>query len=188
MLPKSKSLLKIIKICKDFLKKENILDIIIFGSAVKGKEKLEEVDLAIIFKEIKKDLIDEFNKKTKNLKIETHLSTVNIKDFFRKPPPLINTILREGFSLRNNKPLAQGYDFSSCLMYIYQLKGMKATEKVKFIYLLRGRTGEKGFIEKNKGKWLAKQVFIIPLEKEKDIEEIMKKFKIKYQKHFLLIH
>lgn len=170
------------------MKNKAVLDIILFGSAVKGKEKLGEIDLAIIFREVDRELVSEFNKRTRDLDIEVHVSEIKVEEFFKKQPPLINTLLREGFSLKNNQPLANCYNFNSAIMYIYNLKGMKAEEKVKFVYLMRGRKKEKGFVESNGGSWLAKQVFTVPLESEKDMEEVMKRFKIKYQRHFVLIH
>ena len=46
----SKSLLLIRNKLKKYLKDRNILDIIIFGSAVKGKAEPRDVDVAVIIK------------------------------------------------------------------------------------------------------------------------------------------
>ena len=59
---------KFAKIIKEFLKRPEILDIIIFGSVTRGKEKPKDIDLLIIYAQKTKDIIEINYKITKKLK------------------------------------------------------------------------------------------------------------------------
>ena len=97
----SKNLSKIKNKLKSLIKND-ILDIIIFGSAVKGKLNPNDIDIAMISN--KKDIETKLNEKF-------HISMITFEDFFTKPIPLINTLLREGFSVKHNKPLSETFNF-----------------------------------------------------------------------------
>ncbi len=162
---------------KNYLKDREILDIIIFGSVVKGKALPGDVDIAIITeKEIKLDIPG------------FHVSLLKPEDFFINPPSVINTLLREGYSLKNKKFFSELYKFSTKVLFFYKLVGLKPSLKVKIVNILRGKNKEKGLVEENGGKWLVNQVFIVSVEKEQIFEKFFLNFNIKYNKFFILIH
>ena len=161
---------------KDYLGDKEIFDIIIFGSAVKGKALPGDIDVAIITdKEIKVNISG------------FHISVLNTKDFF-KPVSLAHTLLREGYSLKNKRAFSEGYNFSNKVLFTYELTSLNPSTKVKIVHMLRGKSNEKGLVLENSGEWLANQVFLIPIGEESIFEKIFLNFKIKFKKFYVLIH
>lgn len=162
---------------KKYLKEKEILDIILFGSAVKGKLSPDDIDIAVISE--------------KDIKINIagfHISLLKSIDFFKNPPSLIHTLLREGYSLKNEKFFSEIYKFSNKVLFVYELLGLKASLKVRIVNILRGKSKEKGMVRENNGEWLANQVFIVPVVAENLFEKFFLNFKIKFNKFYILIH
>ena len=132
---------------------------------------------------------DQLSSTTKRLeKINTHISSLTVDNFFRKPHSLIKTLLAEGISILTNKPFVQNFGFLSYAIYSYDLSQSKASEKVKFVYLLKGRKGE-GIVKRFKGEWIANSCFIIPINKDSEMLAVFKKWSdVRYKKREVLIH
>ncbi len=162
---------------KKFLKDKEILDIILFGSAIKGKALPRDIDVAIITnKEIKPEISG------------FHISLIKPEEFFIKQPSIANTILREGFSLRKNAFFSEGLKFKNKVLFTYKLNDKKPSEKVKIVNILHGKNKERGIVEEYEGKWLANQVFITPVTAEHIIESLLINLKMKFSKSYILIH
>ena len=162
---------------KKYLKDKEVLDVIVFGSAVKGKAAPQDIDIAIISdKDIKAD-IEGF-----------HISILKPRDFFTNIPSIINTLFREGYSLKKNMSFSENYKFKNAALFVYELKNLSLSSKVKIVSLLRGKKGKNGMVESYGGKWLANQVFLAPVESQHIIEKFLVNFKVKFQKFFILIH
>ena len=178
---------------KKYLKderRENIFDIVVFGSIVKGKLTPRDIDILVIFLEgsLKErlDTIQEIKNKLKN-KIEGNIDIKQalLKELF-SPEFLARVgILLEGFSVFKNKKFCQTLGFNSSSIFWYDLKGLNHTQKVKFNYILAGRN-QKGIIESLGGKRLAGGVIRIPIETSLEFEEILKNNKINYNKKNIL--
>jgi len=179
----SKIFSKIKKISRK-IDSEEVADIFLFGSAVKGKTKPRDIDVCIVFKNsINLKIVRQFSKER-----GAHVSSLTIKDFFRKPHPLIRTLLFEGVSLLTGKSLSQNFNLESWTMFTYNLSKMKPSDKVRFVYLLKGR-GEKGFVAEINGKFLAPGCFIVPTRKDDEVIEVMNEWKINFKRQpLLLIH
>ncbi|MBI2124375.1 nucleotidyltransferase domain-containing protein [Candidatus Pacearchaeota archaeon] len=164
-----------------------IADILLFGSAVKGKEFPADADICIIFrKKANPLLLNEISSRLEG--INAHISSLTIDNFFRNPHSLSRAILVEGESILTGKKLAKNLGFSSVFIYSYELSNLKPSGKVRFVYLLKGRKGEMGIIKKNGGEWLADSCFIVPSENDNDISNIFKKWRVEYRKKEALIH
>ena len=74
------------------------------------------------------------------------------------------------------------------VLYTYDLTKKSKSDKVRFVYVLKGRPGEAGLIEKYKGKFLAPGCFIIPIKHDKDIHHIFELWKIKFKRYPILMH
>lgn len=175
-----------LKKLKNYLKNKDLIDVILFGSAIKGKTKPKDIDICLIFREkIDRSLINNINQKFENI----HVSTLTVDNFFTKPHALIRTLLFEGKSLFSNRPLSKIYGLESLALYTYDISVMKSSDKVRFVYLLKGRNKEKGLIESLGGKFISTGTFIIPSSKDKEVQEVLEKWKIKYErKKIMLIH
>jgi len=162
---------------KPLLEDEEVLDIILFGSLVKGKSAPSDIDVALIS-----------NKELKHSIKGFHISVIKPKEIFISPPALVNTLLREGYSLKNNAFWAEALKFKSKILFIYTLAQMPSTKKVQIVNILRGKNKSIGLVEEKKGEWLANQVFLVPVEEEYLFEQFFINSKIKFKKFNLLIH
>jgi len=162
---------------RKYLDNPKVLDIIIFGSFVKGKETPEDIDLAFITKEELNINLPKF-----------HIAILSPEDFFINPPTLVNTLLREGYSIKNNKNFSESYNFKPRVLFNYELSSLNPSLKVKIVNMLRGKKQEKGLVNENNGEWIANQVFIVPTNNENVFEKLFINFKIKFKKKYLLMH
>lgn len=171
------------------IKTKEIVDIVLFGSAVKGKLMPHDIDICVIFRDkIFPSLTNEIEKRAKKLNLRAHISTLIVDNFFTSPHSLIKAILNEGISLLTGKSIAEQYGLVAYSLYSYSLTGMRASEKVRFVYAVKGRKSERGYISKIGGEWIANSCFMVPIEKDDDIIELLKEWKIRYKrKPFLLI-
>lgn len=170
-----KELSKIKKDLKEVLKDKEVYDVVLFGSFVKGKVNLNDIDLAIIS-----------NKKFENLGNKFHASFISLDDFF-KPIGLMNTLFREGYSLRKNKSFSEVYGFKNKCLFKYELSGLSASEKVMAVNFLRGKNGDKGLVLDKKGEWISNQVFLCPVIYDSIFERFFINSKIKFNKYYILI-
>lgn len=175
MLMNLKELSKIKNKLKEFLKNKEIIDVILFGSFIKGKAEPRDIDVLIITeKEFKKE-IEGF-----------HLNFIGLKELFLKYPLMMNTILREGYSLKQNKNISEYFRFENKIIFSYSLKNLNASEKVKIVNILRGR-GDCGLVKENNGEWLANQVFVVRPENSNIFEKLFLNFKVKFTRKSILI-
>jgi len=172
----SKNLSLIKNKLKKYLNNKDILDIIVFGSAVKGKALPGDIDIAVISKKEIKIPLQKF-----------HIISLSPLDFISNPPSLIHTLLKEGYSLKKDKPFSEIFNFKNKTLFRYELSNLKPSKKVKIVNVLRGKNKQKGAVELNNGEWLANQVFMIPPEKEHFFEQFFLNFKIRFKKYSLLI-
>jgi len=173
----SEILRKIKSKLRSLLKDEEVLDVILFGSVVKGKSVPRDIDIALI------------TDKNGPIRIQGfHVSVISAKEFLTKFPTLTSTLLQEGYSLKNNKFLAELFRFQNKSLYSYSLTEKNSSQKVRIVNMLRGKNSEEGLVKKYKGNWVANQVFILPIESTYIIDGFLIENKIKFKKHNLLIN
>lgn len=174
---KSRILQKIKTDLKNLIKNKEIIDIIVFGSLIKGKSEPSDIDIALITEK-------QFDPKIKNY----HISTISPIEFFKNPPTLANTLLREGYSIKQKKYLSETFNFQNRTLFTYKLSNLSPSKKVKIVNLLRGKNKQQGLVERYKGDWLANQTFTMPITSTYIIEQFLINFSIKFKKYFILIH
>lgn len=181
-----KNLSKYLKKKIEGLDLSEVADIFLFGSAVRGKEFPKDIDICVVFrKKIIRETIDAITKRLGKLNV--HISSLSIDNFFKRPHSLIKTVLVEGKSILTSKIFIQNFGFSSYVLYSYNLSKLKLSDKVKFVYLLKGRK-EEGMVKKLKGEWMADSCFIIPVQSDSEILAIFKKWFVQYKRKEVLIH
>jgi predicted nucleotidyltransferase len=171
----SKELLKVKRKLKNILKDKEVYDVVLFGSFVKGKNNPKDIDIAIIS-----------DKKFSELDKEFHISFISLKDFF-KPISLINTLFKEGYSLKKNKSFSEVYGFRNKCLFKYNLSGMSASKKVMAVNFLRGKNGDNGLVLNKRGEWISNQVFLCPVLYDSIFERFFINSKIKFKKYYILI-
>ncbi len=158
--------------------KATINDIILFGSAVKGKENPNDMDVLIVFKEkVDKDVEYEFKKLCLGINVSLISKTadsLNEESFDAR-----EAILFEGFSLIRKKFIASEKGYASFGIFIYKTRGMSNVEKTKFYYALNGRDSE-GILSYLGAIKLSDNVLLVLLNKIEPAKDFFEFWKIDY--------
>lgn len=178
--------------CKKFkIKYREIVDIILYGSLVKGKTAPRDIDIMILFLETPLKRRLELTQRLKSI-LKKHFESIDVKsmnmlDFFDASFLARQNILIEGISLINNKPLSKLLGFESFVLFTYNLANLIQNEKIKFNYALNGRDKGKGVLQLSNGTSLGKGVVQIPIENSISFEEFLQRWNIKFKKRNCLI-
>lgn len=148
---------------------KDINDIILFGSFVKdGNAK--DIDVALVLKE-NSNLMD-IKKKIKSiLKKEADIQVIDLESIYS---PIWLTLIKEGFSIKKNKFLADIYNVKPAVLYKYSLKKLTNVQKVQF------NRGMKNLLSKE-GKILTRSVILVPLSIKNKVMEFLKSWNIYYE-------
>lgn len=176
---------------KSFLKKENYLvDLILFGSALKGKDRPGDIDLIAMFRSHDPEKIEsilyQLRKKGEELGLELHAEPIVVDYMFdQKVYPLL---LHEGFSIRCSEFIHKKLNLQPLVLITYQLEDKNASDKVRFSYALYGRNKGEGLLNKIKGRVVGKGSILIPIACQETIKPFFKQWGVAYkeQRVFLL--
>jgi len=178
------------KLGKEFYKKykNQIDDIVLFGSSVRGKKKPNDVDILIIFTE-KVDKEIEYEFKNKIVKIIENVSLISktSKGIYDSFFDAREAILFEGYSLVSNELLSSKYGFNAYGMFIYSTKELNNSDKTRFYYAFNGRRGEKGFVDSSNAIKLSDNVLLVSLENIEEAKEFFDFNKIEFKYNPTLI-
>ena len=187
MLKNSGNLSNLSKIAKQN-KTSDVVDIILFGSAVRGKSEPGDIDICIVFRErVDFKKVESIEKSFQKNKIKVHASFLIADNFFTKPHSLAKTILLEGKSLISKKGLLENYGFSNKTLFLYELKKMKPSDKVRFIYALTGRRNKKGILDSIKDKIIAPSLIMVLTKDEQKITSLMDYWGVSYKRMKLIL-
>jgi predicted nucleotidyltransferase len=165
------------------IRSDDIVDIILFGSSAKGKKDPKDIDISVIFRnKINLELNGKINEEYEKKDLNVHVSSLTVDDFFTKPISLMRSIFFEGISLLNKKRILENYGLTAWSIYNYNLTNLKKSDRVRFVYLLKGREKEEGLIKTFKGNFLAPGCFMVPIEKDNEVLEILNKWKIIFKR------
>lgn len=165
-----------------FLKnnKENLLDIILFGSLVKGKDKPEDVDILLLFKEKKdSDMSYSLKKILNKLNFKADISDLLYSDLFLESFVVREAFLSEGFSISAKKYVFEGLNYESFMLIKYDLKDLNKSSKMMFYYGLNGRKkNQKGLLAKLGAHKLSDNTILCPIVASESIKEFFDYWKI----------
>ena len=175
---------------KKLLRKEKFLiDIIIFGSALKSKDKPNDIDICIILRNKdyakSEEIIYKITKLGEKTGINIHCEPI-IVDYLHKKR-LYRTLLHEGFSVSNSMKLSELLNFKSYVIMNYSLKNKNNSQKVMFSYALYGRNKGVGLLKDVKGVSLGKGSILIPVEKIEIVREFLKQWSVQYKEKNALV-
>ena len=161
---------------QSLLKKEKLLaDIFIFGSAVKGKEHPNDIDVIGFFREknyrAAENILYTAKKAADSLGISLHTEPMFAEELFQ---PVLLSVLHEGFSVRHNKSIKELLGVAPYFLITYLLAGKTASEKVMFSYALYGRKKGEGLLAEIKGKVAGRGSILVPAESEARIVAFLK--------------
>ena len=86
------------------------------------------------------------------------------------------------------RELSRKHKLKFFILYTYNLTKKSKSHKVRFVYVLKGRPGEKGIVKQYQGKFLAPGCFIIPAKHGKDMQHIFELWKVPYKKRLILTY
>ena len=165
--------------------KNKVVDILLFGSAVKGKDKPNDIDICLIFRE-KVDLAL-VKKSQQILGDEYHVSSLTVDNFFTKPHSLAKTLLLEGKSVFSKVFFSEVFGLDPKLVYSYDLSKEKPSKKVSFVHLMRGRGKNEGLVKKWKGEFISRNSFLVSIEKDNEVQEVFNKWEVKYTRKKIML-
>lgn len=171
--------------------KENegeLIDIILFGSAVKGKEKPNDIDIIVLFKKKKNiDAAYEFRKELEKLGLPASVTSKTYKELFEVSFAAREAILSEGYSLILKKFLANGFGYNNLILFRYSLKGFNKSNRMRFYYSLYGRSGSKGMVKELNAIKFSDTILLCPVENENRMKEYLDNWNIEYKEFPVLI-
>lgn len=150
---------------------ENIQDIIIFGSLVKGGTP-RDIDIAVLVREKEKIDIISLKKNMKEMILKN--SDLQIVDINSIQSPLWLTLIKEGFSVRKKELISALYNIKPVVLYKYSLQKLTKVQKVQF------ERGIKKVLEKE-GEVLTRSVVLIPLHLKNRMMEFLQSWDIYYE-------
>ena len=161
--------------------KEDITDIILFGSIMRGKEKPQDIDILIIFnKNINKDIEYGYrkhvSKKYKNISVISKTQ----KNICDSSFAAREAILFEGYSLIKKEFVASRYGFISLGKFLYHTKSLSNTKKTRFYYALNGRGASQGIINLLNAIKLSDNIINVPLDKIETAKGFFEYWNIEY--------
>ncbi len=165
--------------------KANVVDILLFGSAVKGKSNPHDIDLCIVFRN-KVDL--SIVKEAEDiLRDKFHVSSLVVDNFFTNIHSLAKTVLFEGKSILTDKTLTESLGLDSSLFFSYNLSKENNSKKVRFVYLLRGRGKDIGLVKRWGGEFISNNAFILPVAQDNEAQEVFNNWKVNFKRRRLLL-
>ncbi len=165
-------------LCRKY--KNKVVDVLLFGSAIKGKFEPEDIDIAIILRNTKQEeLIKERNEIAKFFDKKVHLNLILIETLIENP--IFKTLIEEGYSLLSSKKLCYRLGYESAVIFMFGLKKLSNSKKVLFSYALHGKNGREGMIQKTNSKELGKAVILTPTEKQEEFKSFLDSWQIDYR-------
>ena len=169
----------IISKLKNELKNDEIADIVIFGSYMKGKDNPNDIDLLIIFKEkINKDI--EYGIK-KKLSDKFDINSITLKEFMGDDFIAKEGIFLEGYSISKNKRVSEILSMNSFALIKYNISEIKGSNRTRFYYALLGRNNNEGFLKRLNAKKLSDNIIICKYEDIEKVKEFLYNWNIEYE-------
>jgi predicted nucleotidyltransferase len=153
---------------KDLLKnREALVDIILFGSSVRGKLRPKDLDVLLIFSsEVDWDLVMEVRDKLKGT-----VESVTYREIEKMEGPLKEAIFSEGVSLSWNSRFIDVYGFNPFDFFFYSPPRVK---KRTFYFALYGRGNKEGILERSRGIKISNNFVVVPVDSSDVLREFFR--------------
>ena len=141
--------------------KRELLDIILFGSLIRGKTEPNDIDVLLLFTlKVDKEIELAFRGQCKEKNLDLLSKTVEScqqETFLAR-----DSLLFEGYSLVQRRFLAAQYEHTSFGLFFYATKDLSNTRRTRFYYALNGRTSL-GMVERLQAIKLSDSILAVPL-------------------------
>jgi len=167
--------------------KGQILDIVLFGSVVKGKENPKDIDILVIYKDKKNiDLSYELEKELKK-SYSVEITDKTYKELFSESFKARESILSEGYSLVYNQFLSEGLGYMKFVLFRYELRGFSKSDRMRFYYSLYGRGDQKGMLKEIGAVKFSDTILLCPVENSERMKEYLSGWGINFIEFPILI-
>lgn len=181
---------KFLKIINNFLKKPEVVDVLLVGSVIRGKEKPNDIDLFVIYSENAKNLIDldySLRKELKEISKDFEITGSRYSELFKPEFIAREAVLAEAYSFRTKKFFSQGLGYQNLVLFKYSLKELNKSKKMQFYYALHGRGKEKGLLKQNQCYKFSEGILLCPAINSETIKNFLERWKLKYLNFPILI-
>ena len=172
------------KISKFHIKNQDkIIDIILFGSAIRGKEDPQDIDLLLWLKEKdkKREIEYSLRKLIEELNIKPQIIPITY-DILTSPSfQPREDILSQGYSLVYEKYVSEGFGYKNFILWKYELKGFNQSQRMRFQYSLYGRKREGGMVKELRLIKFSDSILLSPIETADKTREYLTFWKIKFE-------
>ncbi len=178
---------KLIKEAKRFYKdnKTHIIDIVLYGSFARGKDRPRDIDIMVILKNVDKkeyfDLPYKFRKSVERKEMKVDVKGVFLEELFSPELLARQGLLIEGYSLIKGDYIGKRMGFDRFSLFVYSLKNLSLTGKTKFQYALKGRGDNPGFLKETNGIQIGKGSVLVPTENSESFKGFLESWEIKYE-------
>ncbi|MBT3408931.1 hypothetical protein HN415_09730 [Candidatus Woesearchaeota archaeon] len=151
----------LVKKLKKLLNKK-IIDIIIFGSYVKGNNRSKDIDIIILSEKYDKEIKEQI----KQIVEKADIQFLSIKDYDKF---IWLSMIKEGFSVKRNKYLFNIYNIKPVKLFKYSLKELTVSKKVMF---------DRAIKNFEKIQKLSNRVVLVPINQSSEFEEFLRNWNI----------
>src|SRR3989338_1581490 len=167
------------KLDLNWIKKNDVWDIVVYGSYVRGKTDARDIDIALILNKItsvkkKMVLCQELRAALSDKGYSMDVKAVDIRDLMNVSFLAREAILAEGRSLLRKDYLAERFGFKNFAIIEYGLKNLTPAKQKMFYYALQGRKRGTGILARIGGRIISKGVLQVPV---RHYEEVLNLFK-----------
>lgn len=166
-----------------------LLDIMLFGSTMRGKDNPNDLDLLILHKgDADLDLSYELKKKLKQFGFDAEITDKAYRELFNGAFKAREAILSEGYSLVYDSFVSNGLGYMNLILFRYDIKELSKSDRMRFYYSLYGRTADqKGILKETEAIKFSERVILCPVKNAERIKEYLEKWKIKFLEFPILI-
>ncbi|ASJ01169.1 nucleotidyltransferase domain-containing protein [Thermococcus gorgonarius] len=175
------------ELARDFKEKNpDVWDILLYGSSVKGKERPNDVDIAVILEEGDpfkmafhfKTALEEAGFSPEELDVKGFL----LKELFDENNLVSLALLVEGYSLLKGRFLYESLNARGYTLFRFSYSSLPQNEKVRFIYSLRGRRKEGGILKRLNALELAPGIVLVPISATFEFAEFLRRWGLDYER------
>ncbi|GEM_PF-7101700 len=170
---------KEIKKLREICREKEVIDVVPLGCA--GKEKTSNISLAIVFRggsSYNKNIILKINSIFNKKNVKANIIPLPADDLLKGP--LFLDLVQNGFSIKNNKLVSKMLNVETIVLLTYDLKILNHSRKTLFGYALKGRKGQKGFLDSLKGSAVGRNNVLIPINMLDELKEFFETWHVRY--------
>jgi len=172
------------KIINQYLQKSEIIDIFLFGSSMKGKEKPQDIDFLILFNDSIKDVHDILSNLKKELGGLINNAEIHGKrysEFLDVSYVAREALLSGAYSLKKKDFFSKSLGYSSFILFKYSLKNLNNSKRMQFYYSLYGRGKEKGMLYKKSAIKFSNEIILAQIDNSEIFKDFFDRWKIEYE-------